>query len=67
MLRRASDICFCMHVKQTPWLDNRHVVFGHVIEGMDVVRNLESTETSRSDKPKLPCRIVNCGELPMDS
>lgn len=67
MLRRASDIYFCMHVKQTPWLDNRHVVFGQVIDGMDVVRNLESTETSRSDKPKLPCRIVNCGELPMDS
>uniref|UniRef100_J3KYW4 Peptidyl-prolyl cis-trans isomerase n=1 Tax=Oryza brachyantha TaxID=4533 RepID=J3KYW4_ORYBR len=51
---------------KTPWLDSRHVVFGHVLEGMDVVKNLEAQETSRSDTPKQPCRIVNCGELPLD-
>lgn len=51
---------------KTPWLDNRHVVFGHIVEGMDVVRKLESQETSRSDTPRLPCRIVNCGELVID-
>lgn len=58
---------FFMCTVKTPWLDNRHVVFGHVIEGMDVVRKLESQETSRSDVPRVPCRIVNCGELPMNN
>lgn len=42
------------------------MVFGHVIEGMDVLRKLESQETSRLDVPRLPCRIVNCGELLLD-
>ncbi len=52
---------------KTPWLDGRHVVFGQVIDGMDIVRQLESQETYRSDCPKSPCRIINSGELPMNS
>lgn len=52
---------------KTPWLDGRHVVFGHVIEGNDLLKELEAQETSRADVPKLPCRIVNSGELPADS
>lgn len=63
-LVNCSFHCIC--VLQTPWLDDRHVVFGHVIDGMDVVRELESQETSRSDIPRVPCRIVNCGELPLE-
>ncbi|KAI4330999.1 hypothetical protein MLD38_029232 [Melastoma candidum] len=51
---------------KTPRLDNRHVVFGHVVEGMGIVRKLESQETSRSNVPRLPCRILNYGELTLD-
>ncbi|KAF2605066.1 hypothetical protein F2Q70_00026366 [Brassica cretica] len=51
----------------TSWLDNKHVVFGQVIEGMKLVRRLESQETRAMDVPKKACRIYACGELPMDA
>merc|ERR1712011_17712 len=42
---------FFITVKKTSWLDGRHVVFGKVIEGMDVVRKVEATQTDARDKP----------------
>ncbi|XP_010413313.1 PREDICTED: peptidyl-prolyl cis-trans isomerase CYP20-3, chloroplastic [Camelina sativa] len=52
---------------KTPWLDNKHVVFGQVIEGMKLVRTLESQPTRAMDVPKKGCRIYACGELPIDA
>jgi len=48
----------------TPWLDGRHVVFGKVLEGMDVVRKVESTQV-RGSKPVKEVKIVEAGEIPM--
>ena len=47
---------------KTAWLDNKHVVFGKVVEGMDVVKKIESLG---SDSGKTSKRIVisDCGEL----
>lgn len=46
----------------TGWLDGKHVVFGRVLEGMDVVKRVESLG-SRSGATRLPIVIKDCGEL----
>lgn len=43
-------------------LDGKHVVFGSVVEGIDVVKEMESLG-SDSGKPKSKIMIANCGKL----
>ena len=44
------------------WLSGKHVVFGKVIEGMNIVKQMESYGSS-SGKPKASIIIANCGQL----
>ena len=48
----------------TPHLDGKHVVFGRVTKGHDVVRAIEAEPTQPGDKPVKECLIADCGQLP---
>merc|ERR1712212_239757 len=47
---------------KTSWLDGKHVVFGKVVEGMDVVQKMEAVG-SQSGSTKATVSIANCGQL----
>ena len=53
---------FFVTVEKTEWLDNKHVVFGKVVEGMDIVKKVESFG-SRSGKTSKQITIEDCGQL----
>lgn len=47
----------------TPHLDNKHVVFGRVLQGKSVVREIEHINTDSNDRPDKEVVITDCGEL----
>ncbi|KAL0478362.1 peptidyl-prolyl isomerase H [Acrasis kona] len=53
---------FFITCAETSWLDNAHVVFGRVLDGMDIVRQMEVVETKR-DKPIEDVVITKSGQL----
>ena len=52
---------FFITLKETPWLDDKHVVFGILLEGYEIIKKIENLPVNESDKPLQEIKIVNCG------
>eukprot|EP00005_Dracoamoeba_jomungandri_P009664 CAMPEP_0174270514 /NCGR_PEP_ID=MMETSP0439-20130205/44737_1 /TAXON_ID=0 /ORGANISM="Stereomyxa ramosa, Strain Chinc5" /LENGTH=99 /DNA_ID=CAMNT_0015359883 /DNA_START=18 /DNA_END=317 /DNA_ORIENTATION=- len=55
---------FFITTVKTKWLDGKHVVFGKVIEGLDVVKKVEAVGTQKGT-PTATVIISDSGELPL--
>ena len=53
---------FFICTSQTAWLDGKHVVFGSVLDGYDVIRAMEAMGASNGS-PKKEVKIEECGVL----
>lgn len=53
---------FFITTVKTSWLDGKHVVFGAIVEGMEVVKKIESYG-SQSGRTSKKISVANCGQL----
>ena len=54
---------FFITLRDTTWYDEKHVVFGQVISGMEYVKEIEGLKIDDDDKPEEDIVIENCGEI----
>merc|ERR550539_112430 len=52
---------FFISVIPCPWLDGKHVVFGKVLQGYNVVEKISEQETGEGDRPMHDVKITDCG------
>ena len=50
---------FFITTTATPWLDDKHTIFGRVLRGLEVVHAIENVKTNKLDKPYEDIKIIN--------
>lgn len=61
--RDTNGSQFFITTVPTPWLDGRHVVFGEITQGMDVVYEIENLPVNGASKPLSAIKIKSSGEV----
>ena len=61
--KNKNNSKFLITLKHIPWFDGKHVVFGQIIKGMEIIKQIEDIEVDNDDKPIKRITIINCGEI----
>ncbi|XP_028412619.1 peptidyl-prolyl cis-trans isomerase B-like [Dendronephthya gigantea] len=63
--RDTNGSQFAIFTVLTPWLNGQHVIFGIILEGMNIVKKIENIRVDGSS-PTIDCVIADSGVLPLD-
>lgn len=61
--RDSNASQFFVTLRPAPHLDGKHVVFGQVISGIEVIRAIAKVPTDLYEHPRIPVQIFDCGQL----